>query len=104
MIDPHTYGNSPAAVNLTKILVDHPYCVAKVSSRIQRFNRGLFLLACNKSNNMENELPFLKSLMLLYRKQQIENATKLNLPADVKSHMLNVMHRSFIVWFKTIKS
>jgi hypothetical protein len=103
MLDPHTFGVSPAAVNLVKILEDYPHCVAKVSSRLQRFNRGLFLLACNRNNNMKHDIPFLKSLMLLYRERVIENATKLKLPADVKTHMLNVMHRAFIVWFQVIQ-
>ena len=84
-IDPYTYGNSDAAVTLTRILNKNSKCIKYVSRTWADYTLGM--------NNLDKmESPIKSYLMTVWEEHFISiisNSDKM--PEDVKSYFLNII-------------
>ena len=86
-IDPYTYGNSPAAVKLTKILeeVDNERIRQRVGNHYCHFCKGILEIATLDREVREELFSLWRSK---YRKLILEEA---DLPEKVASFLFNIM-------------
>jgi len=102
-MDDFTYGNSPAAVTLAKIIREkYPKMSRKVGKYLCEMNRTLFLLAtCHQK--FKYDMGMLEFLMLQcrdYHLNRIRNCK--SFPDETRSYLLNVASKNGKVWLKVV--
>jgi len=103
-MDDFTYGKSPAAVTLAKIIREkYPKSSRKVGKYLCEMNRNLFLLAtCHQK--FKYDMGMLETLLLQCRDFHLNRIrTCKTIPDEVRTYALNVASKSGKVWLKVVK-
>jgi len=90
-LDPYTFGDSPAAITLAKILSQQgyeKYC-RRAARKHHEFCETVWVIHSIKNVSIRSHL------LNLLMKENRENVEKINLPEDVKSYLLNVMNKVY---------
>lgn len=98
-LDPFTYGNSKACINLADIInkLDNPKVTRGVGSLISSFHhKMLYCRAYTRAITVE--------IVMMYRKQYLEKINSRAWPDNVKSHVRNIIFTVGRSWFKTYSS
>jgi hypothetical protein len=103
-MDTFTYGNSPAAVTLAKIVTEkYPRLTRKLGKYLCEMNRCLFLLASCHSR-FKYDMGMLETLLLQCRDFHLNRIrTCKTIPDEVKTYALNVASKNGKVWSKVVK-
>ena len=103
-LDPYTFGDSKAAINLAKILSEpeHRKYSSKVSVFYGRFNQRMMAIYAVRDFSIRQHLSW---LIMKDARDKIGSSV---MPELVKSHLLNIMNRVYKMnkrWFvETIKN
>ena len=90
-LDPYTFGNSAAAITLAKILSQEgydKYC-KRVSTKYHDFCQVMWAIFEIKDVHVRS------SLFHLVWVDSRQRATKINVPAEVRSYLLNIMKATY---------
>ena len=90
-LDPHTFGDSPAAVTLAEILSQDGYekIRTKAAAKYNFFCETMWKIFEIK------DMPIRAHLFSLVMKDSREKVNAMNVPDEVKSFLLNVMHKTY---------
>lgn len=90
-LDPHTFGDSPAAATLAKILSQPGYerYRAKASTKYRDFCETLWHLCKIK------DISIRASILNLVKKDYLEKVDVLKLPEEVRSYLKNVIQKAY---------
>jgi hypothetical protein len=103
-IDYHTFGGTEASEILASILnTKYPRCVRRVSSYYHKYTRDLIAMVYSWKYFV-NEGGLLLEFMELHKQKKFAIVEKSNLPAEVKSFLLNVMSVSYYSKRKVVKN
>lgn len=91
-LDLYTFGNSPAAINLVKILNETNFQTKKISSIYAKFNHTLHEL---EKIDSKIAIGLAKILYMNHKAKYFSDY-----PEDIKTHCLNVLSMYFKVWLK----
>jgi len=101
-LDYHTFGGTEASETLAFMLTTkYPMCIHKVSSYYHQYNRDVtnMMYAWKHFKNGG-----LLELMELHKQKKFSVINNSNLPAEVKSFLLNVMSVSYYAKRKVVKN
>jgi hypothetical protein len=101
-MDKNTFGDGKAAETLAKIIdTKYPKCSRKVSCHYHRFGTGMRMLFYSLFK-YEDQHGFLLSILRMYREKEFGAVNDMNLPAEVKSYLLNVMSKTYKFYVNTV--
>jgi hypothetical protein len=95
MIDLYTYGNSPAAVTLAKIINEKNIPSKKISRLIDKFGYTL-----NELAKIDRRISFgLAKIIYLQRNDIIKDY-----PIEIRTYLANVIATKYRIWLVTQKA
>jgi len=99
-LDPYTFGDSKAAVNLAEILSQSGYekYLSRVSTKYSRF------CECMNATSEIRNMSFRSFLCKLIMMDAREKVGKMKIPEEVKSHLLNIMNKLYKMHIKYVSN
>ena len=90
-LDPYTFGDSPAAITLAKILSqpEHEKCCSRISTKYHEFCELMWGIFSVKNVHQR------AALFHLVMKDAREKVDSMKAPDDVKSYLLNIMNKVY---------
>ena len=101
-LDRHTFGGTAASEMLAFMLITkYPMCIHKVSGYYHQYNRDVTNMVYAWKHFKNGGL---LELMELHKQKKFSIVNNSNLPAEVKSFLLNVMSVSYYAKRKVVKN